>query len=198
MSARDLDPRTFFLERIPSQFNRLVGEAAPDPVAGREEHPEATIQVRVEGAGGGTFYLNIASGRMSGAETADRPPLLTVVQQRLDFEALARELGEAPWETLIALGGAGAPPLTRARVERLATLRGTLGLEVAGEGGFALVLHLGQEAVGAPPTTRVRTDPTTFRELRTGRLEPQVAFLTGRLRLEGDLGLLLQLALATR
>lgn len=197
MSGR-IDPRRFLIEHLPARFNRLLGEEAGGD-AGRAALGElaATVRVDLAGEGGGTFYLNIEAGHMSGGEAPARPPFVTFVQELADFERLLGEMEQEPLALISTLPGlAGPAPLTESRVERIASVRGTLRVDVTGEAGFGVLVHLGGVAPPAEPDARIRVDAETFRELREGRLEPQAAFLAGRVQLEGDVALVMQLALA--
>src|SRR4029453_14701836 len=56
------EPRDFYCERIPTQFNRALDAQAALGEPGRRVYDgmravSATIRVDVEGEGGGTFYL---------------------------------------------------------------------------------------------------------------------------------------------
>jgi SCP-2 sterol transfer family len=158
---------------------------------------DATIRVDVEGPGGGTFFLNIASGRMSPGECAAHPPFLTVIQDRRAFERVAREAGDSALAVLGGLSGlAGELKLTRARVEQLAEVNALVRFEVSGEDGFALRTHFGPAPMPAEPNTRITVAEQAYRELRDGELDPQLAFMTEQIRIEGDLRAAMQIALA--
>jgi putative sterol carrier protein len=90
--------------------------------------------------------------------------------------------------------------LTRARVAQIAAIKGSLLFELVGEGGFRLVAHLGGEpdrsGADSPPATAIRVDAQAYRELRSGALQPQDAFLAGKIQVEGDMQLAMNLALA--
>ena len=87
-----------------------------------------------------------------------------------------------------------APRFARA----VTAVKGALLFELTGAGGFRLLAHLGGEppAEDAPPATAIRVDAEAYRELRSGALQPQDAFLAGKIQVEGDMQLAMQLALA--
>jgi putative sterol carrier protein len=91
----------------------------------------------------------------------------------------------------------GAPvKLTATRVAQIAEVGGTLRFELTGAGGFQLLARLGEGDPAEPADTSIRVDTEAFRELRAGKLEPQEAFLAGKIAIEGDMQKAMQLALA--
>jgi hypothetical protein len=196
------DPRRFYTETIPLQFNAALEAQERLGEAGRGVFEamravNATIGIEVRGEGGGRFFLNIRDGRMSAADAAAHPPFLTVVQERAAFERLVREAGGSALAMLGGLSGlAGEMKLTSRRIEGLAQLQGAVRFEVAGEGGFWLVTHFGPGPVPETPQASISVDDDAYRELRSGKLDPASAFMGGKIKVEGDLQLAMQLALA--
>jgi hypothetical protein len=202
LSGAPADPRRFFLETLPAQWNAALreqeraAEAAARLLEGMRG-VEATICVEVGGAEGGRFFLNVSGGRLAPGETASHAPFLTLCLEWDAFERFAAEVGDSALGFLGALSGLGQEMrLTRARVELLAGLSGSVRFELRGEGGFALLTHFGAGPASGEPTTSIRVDREAYRALRVGRLNPQDAFLSGQIEVEGDLQLAMQLALA--
>jgi hypothetical protein len=196
------DPRRFYTELLPAQMNRLLAEQAALGEAGRQTYEgmravSATIRVDVSGEGGGTFFLEIDEGRVAAADAPSRPPFLSLLQDRRAFERVAAESGDSALGLLGGLSGlAGEMRLTRQRLDNLSDVQGLFQFEVTGEGGFALRTHFGPEPIPAEPSTTIRVDGDSYRALRAGALDPQSAFLDGRIRIEGDMQMAMQLALA--
>lgn len=202
------DPQGFFGERLPAQMNRQLAEqqevasAAQRTLEGMRG-VDATLRFDVRGAGGGTWYLNFTEGRAASSATAAHRPFLSIVLDREHFEPLFREAGDNVLGFLGGVSGMGAPiQLTRFRVEQIGSVTGVLSFELTGEGGFRLVAFLGgdppAETNGAAPApdTEIRVDAEAYRELRSGALQPQDAFLAGQIQVEGNMQLAMQLALA--
>jgi hypothetical protein len=195
-------PASFYGERIPAQFNRALDRQQSLGDAGRRLYDamravDATIRVDVAGAGGGTFFLNIRGGLMTADPGAAHAPFLTLIQDRRAFDRLAREAGDSALALLGGLSGiAGELVLTRARVENLRQVDALIRFEVTGEDGFALGTHFGNAPVPAEPKTRISIDAEAYRDLRSGALDPQLAFMNQQIRVEGDMQAAMQLALA--
>lgn len=195
-------PQSFYGERIPAQFNRALEHQRSQGESGRRVYEamravDATIRVEVEGAGGGTFFLNVRGGRMSAEATAAHPPFLTLIQDRRAFDRVSSEAGDSALALLGGLSGiAGELVLTRARVENLRAVDGLIRFEVTGEGGFVLGTHFGTAPVPTEPKTRISVDAQAYRDLRSGALDPQSAFMNQQIRVEGDMQAAIQLALA--
>lgn len=196
------DPKTFFRERFPAQLNRALAEQEQAAAAAQRtldgmRAVEATIRFVVTGADGGTFFVNLAAGRSSAGDTAAHPPFLSIALDRAHYEPLFREAGDNVLGFLGGISGMGAPvKLTKTRVAQIAEVGGTLLFELTGEGGFQLLARLGEGEPAAPADTTIRVDTEAFRELRAGKLEPQEAFLGGKIAVEGDMQKAMQLALA--
>jgi hypothetical protein len=202
MSEATSDPRTFYGERIPAQFNRALEEQAAKGEEGRRVYDgmcavNATIRVDVEGERGGTFFLNISGGRMSVGSEPAHPPFLTLLQDCRAFERVTAEAGDSAMALLGGLSGlASEMRLTKTRIDNLADVNGLVLFEVTGEEGFALRTHFGPGPVPQEPTTTIRVDEQAYRDLRSGELDPQTAFISQQIVVEGDMQAAMQLALA--
>ena len=195
-------PARFYGERIPDQFNRALERQQSLGERGRRLYEamravHATIRVDVDGPGGGTFFLNIRAGEMSAEPIAAQAPFLTLLQDRRAFDRLSREAGDSALALLGGLSGiAGDLVLTRARVENLRAVDGLVRFEVTGDDGFAIATHFGTAPVPGEAKTRIRVDAEVYRDLRSGALDPQSAFMNHQIQVEGDMQAAMQLALA--
>ena len=202
MDPAATSPRAFYTETLPSHWNRALREQeraveAAQRVLDGMRAVSATIRVEVQGEDGGTFYLNITEGRLSPGDDPAHPPFLTLLQDRRAFARLVEEAGDSALAFLGGISGlAGEMRLTQARLDNLAGVHGCLRFEVLGDQGFALVTHFGEGPVPEEPDTSIRVDPEIYRGLRAGALNPQDAFMSGKLAVEGDMQLAMQIALA--
>ena len=195
-------PATFFTELLPAQLDAALREQEQAALAAQRlldgmRAVHTTIRAEIRGEGGGTFYLNVEAGRTSAAAAPLHSPVLNLIQERASFDRLVAEVGGSALGFLGALSGlAQELRLTKARVDLLAGLAGSVHFEVRGAEGFALLVHFGPAEPAATPTTTIRVDRDAYLDLRAGRLNPQDALLGGRIELSGDLQLAMQLALA--
>lgn len=195
-------PQRYYREELPAHFNRALAAQQQRGEAGRRVYEAmraayATLRIDVEGEGGGTFFLNIEAGRMSAGAEPAHPPFLTLRQDRRAFERLAGEAGASAPALLGGLAGLGGELLlTRARIERLRAIGALVHFEVTGDAGFALRTHFGSAPVPDEPCVSIRVDEQAYRELRSGALDPQTAFLEHRIEVTGNLQTAFELALA--
>ena len=196
------DPKIFFRERFPAQLNRVLAEQEQVAAAAQRalegmRAVVATIRFVVAGDGGGSYFVNLTNGRSSAGDAAAQPPFLTIALARADYEPLFREAGDNVLGFLGGISGMGAPiKLTAARVAQIAQVGGTLLFELTGAGGFRLLARLGAGDPSEPADTSIRVDTATFRALRARKIEPQEAFMAGKIAVEGDMQRAMQLALA--
>jgi len=195
-------PDEYYSERLPSQFNRMLSDqeravADAQRVLDGMRAVSASIRVDVAGEGGGTFYLNVVAGHMTAGDAPAHDPFLTLIQDRAGFERLVEEAGDSALGMLGGLSGlAGELKLTAARIQNLAGVSGCLAFTVSGDDGFSLRTHFGPGPVPEEPTTRITVAPEGYAKLRAGELDPQQAFMSGAIKVEGDMQLAMQLALA--
>ncbi len=66
---------------------------------------------------------------------------------------------------------------------------------MVGDGGFDLIAHFGEGEPAAEPATTITVEMAAYRQLQSGELNPQDAFLGGEIQVEGDMQAAMQLAL---
>jgi putative sterol carrier protein len=200
-------PQQYYAEQVPSQFNRLLEEQEQAAAGADAEYAQqvldcmravtATIRVDVQGEGGGTWFLNICEGRMAAGDDAEYAPFLTMIQDAASYERLVAEAGDSALGMLGGLSGlAGEMKLTRARIDNLTGVGGSLQFTLSGDAGFTLLTHFGSDPLPEQPTTTITVDPEGYRKLRAGEIQAHEAFMSGLIQVEGDMQLAMQLALA--
>jgi len=204
MNDRSIEAERFYRERVPSQFNRTfeaeeraarAGDETAQRLLAGMRTVNATIRVRVEGDG--IYHLNVEGGRMSCDEADRHPPFLQLSHDLDSFAGLARESGDSVLGFLGALAGMqGDMKLTSQRVQNLRALSGSLRFDLTGSGGFSLTAGFGPAPLPATPSCSIRIDADSYHAMRRGELAPQDAFLGGRIEVEGDMQMAMQLALA--
>ena len=180
----------FFERWLPEAF-AASGRHAPDNAP--------TIRASISGAGGSAWELR-ADGRALVVSAPGRdPPDVWIRQSTADL--------------LVGLGGSDAdlpvllPPGLSAQdvlfvdprdVDLLRQISGRLLFEIEGRRRrrWALDVGFGKTGVSAGrPRSTLRVDGATFEGLRTGKIPPMRPLIDGRLRVEGDRALAMQLLL---
>jgi hypothetical protein len=165
------------IEDLRAEIDRLHRELADRMTA------EATVALVLEGADGGTWYMNVHDGEMTVSKQAANPPLVSVHQTRADWEALARAAGgSAPMGT----------DLTASRIERLREIKGTLEFRLAtGDAERRVEVRLGPDGAGSRVTLALKAEDAI--RLQSGDLRPEAAFIQGLVKIQGDIALAMQL-----
>jgi len=208
MSASACDPDTFYRERIPAQFNRTL-DAQEQAAAGDDDDAakrllegmrtvKATIDIVVrDGDREQRYHLNVDEGRMTTGDAAAHAPFMTLIHDLDALSALIRESGDSILGFLGALAGMQEDmKLTSQRIQNLHGLDGSLRFALTGENAFTLLAHFGGTPPPDEPSCSISVDGAAYQELRSGALPPQDAFLSGKVVVEGDMQMAMQLALA--
>jgi len=196
------DPRSFYCKTIPDDFNLRLDEQAALGDAGRRvleamRALSATIRIDLVGDDPATIYLNIENGCMSAAERASNPPFIRLIQDDATLRWLMRETDGSLTALLGALAGlCGEMKLTRKRMLDLESVAGLIRFEITGDDGFALLTHFGTGVMPAEPDAVIRMSKDSYAAMRSGRVDPQTAFLDDSIQTEGDLQKIMQVAFA--
>ena len=165
------------------------------------------LGLRLEGAGGGEWVLSIEKGdlRVNAAPRDDTA--FTFVQSVDDWRGALWEgrggaIGKAAAGLFrpgaanaaagpAAMGGAPSP----AALEQMRSLDGLVRIIVRGGtgGDFAVGFKLGPGPIPAQPSATLSLDANDAAAMERGELDPLAAFMAGRIRIDGDRGLVMQM-----
>ncbi len=187
-----LDPASFLREQVAPRVRQRADELRASIARLQSQledrlAAEATLELVLEGDGGGVWYLELRNGEMTVADRPLGPPLIRVYQSRADWEALARGPGAQP-----PAGG----DLTRSRIQRLRGVEGAIEFRLTDDGGERrTVVQFGPGERAAPRCT-VGMRVEDARRLQSGELTPQAAFMQGLVKLQGDVAFAMQVGAA--
>lgn len=135
-------------------------------------------------------YANFANGQMQIATAPTHPPLMTIVQTAEQWERFVRGL-PAPFVS------DPRRPLGKSRVERLKNILGSVRFVLTGlEGGdWSCLVAFGNTPLEGEPRVTIKVPMATLTEMQQGKLDPQAAFLQGRIQIAGDMGFAMQLGM---
>ncbi len=138
-------------------------------------------------------YLNIADGRIAVDAAPSHEPFMTVQMSAADWERFSAGAG----------GGflndrSGQRRFGRSRIERLRGVRGTVRFVFTGlaDGADWTCDVAFNDRPAVAPNATVTVPADTIAQIQGGQLEPQLAFMQGRIKLSGDAGLVMQLGMA--
>ena len=200
--------QTFMEEFVPSFFN-----AVEVPEEGRDVDLKVGVVLRPgsapESDPGGAWTMHFADGQLAVQPEREEVCEITIIQSLSDWRA-------ALWEgrpALIAEGVSalreGGPealapptpgaPRTPAEIKGFSDIQGLIELIIsdegdAGEAGdWRMGIRVGAGPIPEEPQATILLGAAQAEAIRVGDLHPLEALMSGQLRLEGDLGLILQL-----
>ncbi|HJZ50103.1 MAG TPA: SCP2 sterol-binding domain-containing protein [Roseiflexaceae bacterium] len=171
-------PEVYFTQVVPQQYAAALA-AAPANVA---DQPELTAVYTITGAGGAVYTLRGADSKIDaliGDQIAS--PDMRIVMSYDDWRTFAESGATDPFVDYVS----------RRKVGVVQGLKGTVRLELARSDGSlwqSATTFGGQEE----PALTLRMTNDDYRAMLSGELNGQMAFMTGKLKFEGSLPLLMQ------
>ena len=184
MAEEQVTPQQFFEQLLPAGFTaqKESGSAVPQ---------EFSMQYHVQGDGGGNWHVAIKDGAMTTKQGTD-DAVLTFTLGVDDFlDAIHSRNGAAP-SLLLPASRPGRPDNSG----RAKMLKGTISQELARESGDPFKLEMKFNGADTPCTV-LKMKLADFVAMQEGKLNGQEAFMTGRLRIEGDMAFMMQVAALT-
>ena len=181
----DVTPEQFFEQMLP------MGFAAQAQQGGDGAPREATMQYHLTGPGGGDWTLVISGGEMKASKgSTDANVTFTVSVDDWRDAVLGRD--GATLGLILPQPRPGRPDNSA----RALALKGTMGLELSRDSKDPFKVEMCFNNAAAPKTV-VKMKLAEFVDMQTGKLNGQEAFMTGKLKVEGDLGFLMQIGQMT-
>jgi putative sterol carrier protein len=172
-------PEAYFTQIVPEQFAAALAGAP----ANISDQPELSAIYEITGAGGGTYALRIAGGQIEALPSDQLAnPDMRVVMSYDDWRTFAESDATDMLVDYIA----------RRKVAVVQGLKGTVKLELERSDGSiwqSATIFGGQ----ADPALTLRMTNDDFKAMLSGELNGQMAFMTGKLKFEGSLPLLMQI-----
>jgi hypothetical protein len=180
--AATTSPEVYFTQTLPQQLAELH---ATTPSAA--DQPELTAIYEITGADAGTFGLRWRDGQIETvpADTIPNPDMRTTMAHD-DWLAFAESGVTDPFVDYIGRG----------KINILKGLKGTVRLELTRADGSIWRSDTTFGGQAEPGLTLMMTNDD-YRAMVAGELNGQMAFLTGKLKFEGSLPLLMQIGALT-
>lgn len=180
----DVTPEQFFEQLLPMGFQaqRDAGGAVPT---------EFTMQYVLTGPGGGEWAVTIEGAQLSTAR-GRHDAVITFTMSIDDWRDAVLGRNGATLAILLPQSKPGRPDNST----RVKQMKGTVAQELARESGepFKIEMCFNQAVT---PRTVLKMKLVDFVAMQEGRLNGQEAFMTGRLRIEGDMAFMMQIAALT-
>ena len=186
----EIEVTAFFEQWLPAAFAKS-GRRGP------LEGP--VVRASISGEGGGAWDLLVREDELTVSAPGREPPDVWVRQSVADLRA-AVGAPDPDLPTLIPPGWSALDLLflDPRDVEMMRQVSGRVALELAGKRRRRWTVDVGFGAAGVTagrPRSVVRVDGATFEGLRTGAIPPLQPLFDGRLKIEGDRALAMQLLL---
>jgi hypothetical protein len=189
----DITPARFFEEWLPSQVEN--SRELLETFAGGLSF---VVSVRVTGERGGEWTVRLADRKPEFVRGLDAEAVVTFIVSEENFiQSITGQLDDLrpPARDMSAVDTSPEAIQQRARqvLAALKDIRGSLRAELDDPNrALAATMKFGGEMKDAPDCI-LRLKMDHVRAIASGDLDPQVAFMTGKVKIEGDSSLLMQL-----
>ena len=172
------NPEVYFTQTVPQRYTAVLA-SAPANVA---DQPPLSALYEITGPGGGTYALRVAGAQIEALPSEQLPnPDMRVTMSYDDWRSFAESDAT---DVLVDY-------MVRRKVAVVQGLKGTVRLELERSDGSiwqSATTFSGQQE----PAVTLRMTNEDYRAMLSGELNGQMAFMTGRLKFEGSLPLLMQ------
>jgi hypothetical protein len=171
-------PEAYFTQVLPQQYATALA-GAPASVA---DQPALSAIYEITGASGGIYALRVAGGQIE-----------TLPSDQLASPDIRVIMSYDDWRSFVESDATDilVDYISRRKVAVVQGLRGTVRLELTRSDGSiwqSATIFGGQ----AEPAVTLRMTNDDYRAMLSGELNGQMAFMTGKLKFEGSLPLLMQ------
>ena len=171
-------PEAYFTQVVPDQYAAALAGAS----ATIADQPELSAIYEITGAGGGIYALHVAGGQIEALPSEQLTnPDMRVVMSYDDWRSFAESDAT---DMLVDY-------MRRRKVAVVQGLKGTVRLELERSDGsiWQSATTFGAQA---EPAVTLRMTNEDYKAMLSGELNSQMAFMTGKLKFEGSLPLLMQ------
>jgi putative sterol carrier protein len=180
----DVTPEQFFEQLLPMGF-----QAQRD--AGGNVPQDFTMQYMLTGPGGGEWAVTIKDGKMTTTK-GKHDAVITFTVSTDDWRDAVLGQNGATITLLLPQNRPGRPDNSG----RVKQMKGTVAQELARDGKDPFKIEMTFNGA-ATPRSVVKMKLADFVAMQEGKLNGQEAFMTGRLRIEGDMAFMMQIAALT-
>lgn len=182
----DISVKKFFEEVVPQIFR---DELKSGPVQGMEGL-DFKLQFRITGDNGATYGVVVKSGTE-----------LQIVENGMPDPQISFELNEKDWRDSIT-GKEGVDSvmgmffnpamLNKGKYDSLIGVKGVLNLVLSREAGEPFTAKLQFNNANLPAST-IKMKASEYSDMLKGKINPVTAFMSGKLKIAGDMGLAMKL-----
>jgi putative sterol carrier protein len=192
-APQDITPKKFFTEWLPGQlapFKDAIKQFGGDL--------KACMSFKVEGDQGGEWTTALEAGDVKVESGIKDSAVVTLIIAQKDF--LDVVTGKRKMNLQPPGGGRGAPKpedipkQIKNVIDTLSGVEGMFQFRVEDPGNDFVVTVKFKGPIKKEPDTIVSIDRADADAMAKGELNPQAAFMGGKIRITGDMGLLMQMA----
>ncbi len=189
----DITPAKFFTEWLPTQVDSFK-----DMISGLGGGVSVAMSTKVTGDGGGEWTALLADGAVKVEEGLRDDAVVTVVIDAKNFvAAVTGQMKDVMAPPPAGAGGDLSPEQmaeqAKEKLEAIKGIEGSIGFQIEDdEKPFGAMVKFAGELRDEPDVT-ICIDRENAIAMANGETNPQAAFMSGQIKIEGDMSILMQL-----
>ena len=193
-APENITPKKFFSEWLPQQLAPF--KAAIKQFGGSLQ---ASMSFKVEGPQGGEWTTAVQAGEVKIESGLKDNAVVTLILAEKDFLDVVTGKRKMAFERPGGRGGKAPKPedipkQLKNMIDTLSGIEGMFQFRVEDPGKDFVVSVKFKGPIKKEPDTIVAIDRADVDAMAKGELNPQAAFMSGKIRITGDMGLLMQMA----
>jgi putative sterol carrier protein len=179
----------FFTKYVPENLGKAIGETSPQGMDGTE----VSIQFNITGEGGAKYAIKMIDGKkIEIAEGGVPNPMMEIENSVADWRDSISPSSELGGVLLEQMMDPSRFQVTKKNFDVMKAAKGKMEIQIIrpGKEPFRNIIRFNKGDAPAAVITMAQDD---FKAIAGGKVDPQVAFMSGKIKVKGDISLLIKL-----
>ena len=179
----------FFTKYVPENLGKAIAETSPQGMDGTE----VSIQFNITGEGGAKYCVKVIDAkRIEVVEGGVPNPMMEIENSVADWRESVSPSSELGGVLLEQMLDPSRFQVTKKNFDVMKAAKGKMEMQIVrpGKEPFRNIIRFNK---GEAPAAVITMQQDDFKAIAGGKVDPQVAFMSGKIKVKGDISLLIKL-----